>query len=116
MRIEKPGFVLSDRYDVEFNNWFDEHVEPVNEAIRNGVEVYASNEVLDDETWHKNMFNDLRTHKALLINIQPIEKDSAEKVLRDMIAIKKQHPVLSYDKQLDTFFERAKKLLAKGEE
>lgn len=123
MKIEKPDWerylsilgnsVTCNRLD----NWFKEHVEPVNKMFEGGVEVYKdTNPSLNQyeeqcEEWR--LFDTRYTsHKALLINIQPIKKESPEDVLRDYI---------KYDQRIDAregldddirkIFERAKRAL-----
>lgn len=79
-----------------------------------GKVVYASG---DEKYWQDKKDAHLRirvnqdgllvdsTHQALLINIEPIEQDSAEKILRDWVDECKKYQVSS------ELIERAKKLL-----
>lgn len=56
------------------------------------------------------------THSALLINIEPIERDSAESLLRDIItagSLLDIHTRESLEGTLKRFYDRARKLLAK---
>lgn len=54
------------------------------------------------------------THQALLINIEPIEQDSAEKLLKDLIVkYEIAHNVPGTGLGYNKFYERAKALLAK---
>lgn len=66
--------------------------EPINKMLSEGVEVYGTDERTFSikKTNGINMYglNDSNhfTHKALLINIQPIKKETAEDVLREIYA------------------------------
>jgi len=69
-------------YEIDW--WFKTHIKPLNKAIDEALEVNLIKE--------ENMVHDLNfdvkktnTHKALLINITPIVKDTAESVLRDIL-------------------------------
>ncbi|MCP3684565.1 MAG: hypothetical protein GY861_18010 [bacterium] len=52
------------------NRWFDNNVEPLNKMLDEAVEVYTSDLNDREETWARRPYGD--THKALLVNIQPI--------------------------------------------
>ena len=97
MKIERPDWLVlmrPDRTDPdsyfkksEFDEWFDKHVEPINKMLEEGVEVY-NDETLSDTIWAYDMrpeFVKDQTRKALLINIQPIVKETAEDVLSDIL-------------------------------
>jgi len=80
MKIERPdwlGMLKHRAMDSEIlNAWFNAYVSPINKLLSEGVEVYMpSNSTVWGITASKT-FKD--THKALLINIQPIKKESAE--------------------------------------
>ena len=68
------------------NRWFDTHIEPHNKLIESAVEVYAHNpnKQLTPDNW-KSVKYDQDTHRAYLIGIEPIKKDTAEDVLRDIV-------------------------------
>lgn len=75
-------------YEENFMNWFNEQVEPINQAIDDAIVVYCDNPQLDHHSCNNlwtmnNVSND--THKALLINIEPLKKDTAEDILRDIL-------------------------------
>ena len=97
VKIERPDWLVLMRLDrtdpdsyfkkSEFDEWFDKHVEPINKMLEEGVEVY-NDETLSDTIWAYDMrpeFVKDQTRKALLINIQPIVKETAEDVLRDIL-------------------------------
>lgn len=121
-KIKKPWFyqlgqvVSSDAID----KWFDENIEPINKALDSAVEVYSSNDV--DWTTFQEVDGGQTpdTHKALLINIEPIEQDTAEKILKDLIMA---GIFLDSDVQTENWIEkcikladRAKKVLNKFKE
>lgn len=89
-----------------FDNWFEEHVEPVNKILENSAEVYGSICGKADRwsMFEKPHKKSPHTHKALLINIEPIKKDAAEDVLRDLLA--SEEIFMSVD-----LYERAKAVL-----
>lgn len=68
-------------------------------------------------SWQENLHDaGNRTHTALLINIEPIEQDSAEKVLRDLIAIDDKFlmgHIPPSNIELPAIIDRARKLVAK---
>lgn len=73
------GFILGD--GSKLNKWFDENVEPVNKMFDEAVEVYCQKvEPLGDfikaESCKKA--SEFHSHKAYLIGIEPIKKESAE--------------------------------------
>jgi len=118
--IEKPYFGPQLYNGVErrikfddFNEWFDQNIEPLNELIRNGRRVVGYENKITGWIWKYSGLGDGNTEEtAFLINRQPIEQDSAEKVLRDIV--EKSKDVWSTD--ISEEVKRAKKLLAKGEE
>lgn len=115
--IERPDRNFSDRqYDAEcarqFDAWFQEYVKPLNKAIREGVEVFADN---NTNRWYPETDSSCSdTHKALLINIQPIRKETAEDVLRDILetTVIDPHEMISL---FASYSSRAKKVLGESE-
>jgi hypothetical protein len=122
-KIKKPTLIYS-RYDgrdwtplEHVRDWFNYHVEPVNDALANGVEVTkftnepcspATSDWVESKDIRGHMRGMTAVHKALLINIEPIKiKDTAEDVLRDFIVDwetnRGESPISLYD--------RAKKVL-----
>lgn len=99
------------QFQKQFENWWHREVEPINKMLSEGVEVTGCVPPGEKETlWsHKGISKD--THKALLINIQPIEKDTPEKVLRDWLKCSGES--YEYIKELEL---RAKKVLDAGKD
>jgi len=60
-----------------FNKWFNREVEPINKLLAEGVEVYGKTEhpLEPIDFWSHNFEG---THKALLINIEPIKQGFAD--------------------------------------
>lgn len=67
--------------------WFRENVEPVNKLLREGTEARKYIDPAEGDVWfsNKDAFGPNDREKALLIDIQPIQKDTAEDVLRDFV-------------------------------
>lgn len=93
MRIERPDYhemaakVMSGRspgWDVLIDEWFHNNVEPMNKMLSEGVEVYGEDNC-SGNIWAQECQLTNHKLKALLINIQPIKKETAEDVLRDWI-------------------------------
>jgi len=90
-RIEKPDFTdfivcnarMTDMVG-SLGSWFDEHIEPLNKLIDKDIAVTGFMEHRGNWVWSEEP-SEADTHKAYLIGIEPIEKDSAEKVLRDLL-------------------------------
>ena len=89
--------------------WFKENVEPFNKLLAEGVEVHGRDIGSKHFRWadaSKNHLIDC-THKALLINIQPIKDETAEDVLRYLLK--------TYDKEhvdnQDNWRDRARAVL-----
>ena len=87
-RIEKPDKETQrgggPYYPNWFDPWFDEHIEPLNKLIDKDIAVTGFMEHRGNWVWSEEP-SEADTHKAYLIGIEPIEADSAEKVLRDLI-------------------------------
>jgi len=98
------GWYCSDEINKNLNDWFDKHVEPINKMLSKAVEVQSGNK----ESLHWSAY-DVReaTHKALLINIEPIVKDTVEIVLRDMTNTL----INGTEHDFKAVLERAKKVL-----
>jgi hypothetical protein len=131
MRIERPdwndfimGTVPFDSRQLDgLDKWFDQNVEPVNRMLESGVEVYGDKDntqgtwVMSEEDGDVNACES-DTHKALLINITPIVKDTAESLLRDLINT---WDAAEFDEAIDTLcinrklYDRAKALLGEKE-
>ena len=85
MKIEKPDRSDWGELSWSFNHWFKEKVEPVNEMLAKGVEVYGANrgEVIYGKEGYFAK-DDIKT-KALLINIEPIKKETADSLLKEIV-------------------------------
>lgn len=85
MRIEKPRYIHK---DFVFDEWFDREVEPVNKMLKGAVEVSGFGDA-PNWTWKQDIENlsyaGRPEYRALLINIEPIKKETAEDVLRDWL-------------------------------
>lgn len=89
------------------NKCWDAEAEPINKILAEGVEVTTYTEKgLDFANWVAPLDRPgaTPTHKALLINIQPIQKETAEDVLRDCL----DNGLLTTDQE---FRQRAKAVL-----
>lgn len=95
-----------------FDRWFDEQIEPINKLFEDAVEVRKFEHSLWSTHAQSNWFSDENkcSHKALLIDIQPIKKETAEDVLRDMTKYVNSKP-LSYGHELHRIVKRAKAVL-----
>lgn len=88
----------------DFNEWFDD-------LLKNSVRVYGSSHHLDEGVFALGKtLGEEDTHTALLVDIQPIKKETAEDVLREML---KKGQILPTDKGL---FYRAKAALGELDE
>lgn len=86
-----------------FDAWFDKEIAPL---FQNAVEVYAP----DDLNGWMRSCPSAYTHKAILINIQPIKQDTPESLLRELIW--RHESQLNDDRDImDPLIEQAKKLL-----
>lgn len=129
LKIERPRFKSLIAFKPEktiadiFNEWFDENVQPINDLLEKSVQVYSCKacEYEPMDVWKTSPEDHVdedgtkwcTDYKGLLINVQPIKKDTVEDVLRDMIsrydgtlATKHLVPVQSAD-----LIKRAKALL-----
>lgn len=122
--IDRPDWLMSDPKGLELtdyqrfclDNWFENNVEPVNEAIRNGVEVYGCYDPkLEDKYAFTYCPDDCDTHKALLIDIQPIKPKSREAQLEEVLReiVRRFHPddYSGIDTVVFEMYEKARKLL-----
>ena len=87
-KIVRPAGIWSG--DGTLNEWFYEHVEPMNKLIEDARVVYgrqksSSPNLNEGEKWTFKKFQS-DTHRAYLIDVQPIKQESAEDVLRDIIS------------------------------
>lgn len=85
-KIERPDWTHEEYSRVKLKRWFDKHIEPINAMLEGAVEVYAN--VPNDNkpvVWVLNGNLPDETHKALLINIEPIKKQTREERLEDVL-------------------------------
>lgn len=94
MKIERPDTWCASYGAIEFYQWFDKHVEPINKMLAEGVELRSALNapeeefVVNSKEWWfgESAIGFARgTHKALLINIQPIEEKTLEERLKDIL-------------------------------
>ena len=96
---------------IDFNKlaaWFTDTIEPINKLIEDAKPVYGRDD--GQSTLWTTITDRGCTHKALLIDVQPIEQESAEDVLHDFI---KHGDRLHMD---DKLFDRAKAALDRSKE
>ena len=90
MKIERPNVELltnsiyHDDRKILFNEWFNKNVEPINEMLNKAIKVYSNFPSLK---WYPTQMPEEYDFKqeALLINIQPIKKETAEDVLKEFV-------------------------------
>jgi hypothetical protein len=84
LTVERPDWLNIWGSSKSLNEWFDQHVAPLNDLLANGVEV-VQDHTFSKTIWDSKPGSSLEaTHKALLIGITPIKKDTAEDVLREL--------------------------------
>lgn len=88
-KIEKPdwntmGTYIMRSHRLELDKWFSKHIEPINKMLDEAVEVYECKDEPEHSSgnWYQYPKDCLKINKALLINIQPVKKESAEDVLK----------------------------------
>lgn len=105
-KIERPDFkYILKKYNStivlsKLDDWFDENIVPINKMLEDAVEVYGFK---NENTWKIDNDNEYDgwTAKAILTNIQPIKKETAEDILRELL------PALKDLK--DAYYERVSK-------
>jgi len=123
MNIERPKFaemILKARKEPQYAlSWrleaaWDEAVGPINKLLIEGVDVFGKPDHASPGRvgYYVSEFQcKSDTHKALLINIQPIKKETAEDVLRDWVKLIDSFsmgPTADYEYN---FIKRAKQVL-----
>jgi len=115
MRIEKPEWtdMVQQNMKMEsvYNNlnyWFRRKVEPINTLLAEGVPVFGERTVGGFDRWLDSAGPNTDS-KALLINIEPIKKETAEDVLRMFCDQLDSDGVR--DQDLTHFYKRAKAVL-----
>lgn len=84
-KIERPVLLYAQHhsdYPRQLNKWFDQNIKPLNKLISEGLEVQK----VDGYAWDTpDKFSDKTigpiTHKALLIGIQPIKKETPSELI-----------------------------------
>ena len=114
-KIERPDWMKMwarpGKFTNSYDEWFDENIKPFNDALESAVEVNCA-KFSDD--WNCSEYilpTDEWTHKALLINIEPIKQETAEDVLRELVA--KSYPTFGNDTMAadKDLWDRAKAVL-----
>lgn len=92
LKIERPSFEeIIANWDssgslagfdfAKADKWFTECVEPINQLLDSAFEVYARR---DAPEWLNNRFED-STHKAWIIGVEPIKKETAQSLLKRLL-------------------------------
>jgi hypothetical protein len=86
-KIERPNwpkflYNIEGTSEFDFGEWFNTHIEPINKALDKAVEVYGWGRD-DGANWSKDSLRS-ESHKALLINIEPIKQESFAAVLEEI--------------------------------
>lgn len=93
MKIERPIWNMitkANQHHDRLNMWFNDFVDPVNNILSAGVEIKgyhdkkAKSEFEFISDWDSCF---TPTHKALLINIQPIKQQTREKKLEEFVEL-----------------------------
>lgn len=99
------------------DTFWNNAIEPLNQAIEKGVEVTGS---ADDDGWFFSEYNNRKTdtHRAILIGIEPIKKETLENVVKDWLEfeegeIRENGPYVS--DTLPKLIERAKRVLKESD-
>lgn len=95
LKIEKPDwYKLAPKkkepwndYEANLDHWFDTYVEPINKLLAEGVEVRSCPLKYTWAAKGTDHYEKNNGFSALLINIEPIRKETAEDVLRDLVAL-----------------------------
>ena len=87
-KTDRPDFENMRNGDIHL--WFDDNVQPINDALDNAVEVSGEARQDTDGLWamHEMVVGEPLKHhkyKALLINIEPIKQETCADVLREVL-------------------------------
>lgn len=95
MKIEKPKFLVgwtTNSSRRRFDDWFANEVEPINKMLSEAIGMSGCADVGDSYLYFDSVASESdtkprshHTHTALLINPQPIKKETAEDVLRAIV-------------------------------
>ena len=96
----------------EINKWFDTHVQPVNDVIENASQAWGFKDIegkwyFDTEPCEED------THTALLVGIESLKDETAEDLLREIVAHYDGNVIMERDKE---FLARAKAALGESDE
>ena len=77
---------IAPRLKRNLERWFNKHIEPINRALDGAVEVYANHgETSLGYTWTTKKWAGGDTHKAFLINIEPLKQETCADVLKEWV-------------------------------
>jgi len=113
VKIERPASGYEIVECSGFQQWWDDHIEPINKMLSDSkqrtVYMYEGNVFWDVAETHYSNRPLVKT--ANIINIQPIKKETAEDVLREIY--KHQTDKWSYakDEPMDELLKRARAVL-----
>ena len=120
LKIERPDWAPNNGLDSklinDFNDWFDQHVDPVNKLMREGSWAYGN---YGHRDWYVGEPKKEHTHKSFMLLPQLIAKETAEDVLRDYIKL--YGPTCgdrskNIDPECFDLYDRAKAVLAESGE
>ena len=117
-RIERPDWKNIGKMSIEKGNylelldfWFDHAVEPINKALDSAAEVYGPFTTYSGTCLNLPHTHIADGHKALLINIEPIAKETVSDIAREMVTEGMQHVTHNwgpYHERLRQALEREK--------
>ncbi len=109
------GYLTKERFDL----WYAKEIAPL---FENAVEVECSRTIGNHlGSWYASENGCApKSHKALLIKIQPLKEESAEDILRELVGIKTDYtitysPPAKPGEDIFTVIDRARAFLAKLE-
>lgn len=119
MKIERPDWLfdikdLSPENTIDLDTWFDQNVTPVNKLLAEAKRLYLSHDEnhgwvgSEKQVYEEGLLPD--THQGLLLDLKPIERESAEDVLRALIAYSEKTPICKESVRL--LGKRAKAVLS----
>ena len=111
LKIERPDWSLFvDEFGVDFDKWFDSEIEPLNKILEGAEWVHCFKD-LERNCWEcDSQPHEKDTHKALLIGIEPIKRESAEEILNEILESNMHGNIMDWD-VLHEKIHRAKRAL-----
>ena len=127
LKIERPNWdnngcpeCGSSVNEYNFEKWFGDYVEPINKILAEGIEVGITStfsedyEMLLHDTIHRQKMSTMnievekeyhtlrygdekRTHKAIIIDIKPVERERPESVLEDLVKCETKDDLINLD-------------------